>query len=52
MQEENSYFEFFSFFKSVICLLQDFNLWTEKMWEEAEAEMHLKEYWFDAEDFL
>ena len=42
--EENFYFKFFSFFKSVVCLLQDFDLWIKKMWEEAEAEMYLKGY--------
>ena len=51
-QKENFYFKFFSFFKSVIYSLQDFNLWIKKMQKETEAETHLKKYWFNVKSFL
>ena len=50
--KENPYSEPSSFFKFIVYLLQDFDLWIKKMQKEAEAETHLKKYQFNAEDFL
>ena len=50
--EENPYFKPFSFFKFIVHLLQDFDLWAKKMQGKAKAETHLKEYQFNAESFL
>ena len=43
-QKENFYSESFSFFKSVVCSFQNFDLWIKKMWEKTKAETCLKEY--------